>query len=188
MPTKQKARKTYVCVICKKTIAIGEEYWKHSFLYGPTVIHCGKHPFKRAQLTRSDYLQTIYTIMDDETIAADLPSELEEVKDNYVEELGSLQEQCNDSFDNIPDSLKDADVGQLLQDRIDRIDTTISELENIDFDDVDRDTIVDENEQDSDENDDDYNDRIDDIVNEQNADRVTEIADEITDALSNLEE
>lgn len=188
MPSKQKARKTYVCAKCQQKINIGDEYWKHSFMYGPVVIHCNKHPFKRAELTHSDYLQTIYSLIDDESMAADMPSELEETRDEYVSTLEDLRSQCEDSLDNIPEQLRDADAGTLLQERIDRVDSAISDLEDIEFEDADEDEMKENNEQEEDELDEDYANRISDLLAEENADRVSDAASSIEEALANLEE
>ena len=50
------------------------------------------------------------------------------------ESLEDLRDTCQESFDNIPEQLQEATAGEILQERIDNLDSAISELENIDMD------------------------------------------------------
>ena len=59
----------------------------------------------------------------------DLESEVEDIKS----ELKSLKEEVEGNRDNMPDSLKDSDTGQLLEGRADSLQEMIDELEGIQF-------------------------------------------------------
>lgn len=121
------ARKDYPADGIKK----GDTYFKVSLKTGPRSSRTLKSltPFKRHQLTSSDYLQRVY-IMADETIPAiSEPADLQGIKDE-LEELKSEQEE---KLENMPEGLKEGPTGQTLQERIDECESFISELDGIEF-------------------------------------------------------
>ena len=71
--------------------------------------------------------------------------------DEVKSDLENLRDTCQESLDNIPEQLQEAPAGQTLQERIENLDSAISDFENIDteFDSqLDEETDRDENESD----------------------------------------
>lgn len=131
----------------------GESYWKWSFLRG------GKFKSKtkptRSQLTRSDFLGQLYALedgLDDRFSGMDDADELAGAVDELVGEIESLRDETQEKLDNMPDPLKDGDTGQLLQERIDGLESWISDLQAVD-------TSIE-----SDQTDEEKADRIEDII------------------------
>lgn len=93
---------------------------------------------KHWEVTTSDYLLSVGPITNqwndhyssDENGAADI-----------VEELESIKDDLQDRLDNMPESLQYAPTGELLQERIDGLESAIDELESIDLDDLKEDVI-----------------------------------------------
>jgi hypothetical protein len=113
--------------VCK---AGGSYYW-WKFRYG------GKrysltYP-KQSQLTQSPYYANLYDLQD--TIAdseCSDESEFESLRDQVAESLQEFGQECQDSLDNMPDSLQYSPTGELLQERIDACDSAVSEVEGLD--------------------------------------------------------
>lgn len=102
----QKARKDYPTEGIKK----GDTYYQWQLYHGP--VRRSKTPPKRAELTGSEYLSTLYTLFDQEI---NEPSDLESIAD----ELETLGQEQRDRFDNMPEGLQQGDTGQLLEQRAD---------------------------------------------------------------------
>lgn len=114
-------------------IAKGESYYWWQFMNGP--LNVSKTAPKPSQLTQSNYLSQLYSIQED--IAEWNPVDQDEVEagvGDFKERLESLRDECQESKDNMPDSLQDSPTGELLQERIDACEEAISEFENIDTD------------------------------------------------------
>lgn len=134
-----------------------------SFQYGGT--HYSKTPPKRSQLTQSSFLQEVYSLQEDiPEMTADDVEGLEAIREDIILRAEELRDQCQDSFDNIPEQLQEYGAGSTLQERIDALDNYISELESIDLDDMD--------EKEDDETDEEFEARKEDWVN----DKLSEIA------------
>lgn len=128
--TVKKARKAYKAYGIKK----GDTYYWWKFRYGGKVM--SKTYPKRSQLTRSDYLATLYDLED--SIAewsAESPEGLAAMRDELVSDLETLRDEQEEKRDNMPEQLQDSGSGELLQERYDALDGAISELESIDLDD-----------------------------------------------------
>jgi len=127
----KKARKDYPNFGIKK----GDSYYYWSFRFGPTIK--SKNRPKPSQLTRSEFLSQIYEItecIDDLTINDIGEEGAEDLISDFVSEIESLQDETQGKLDNMPYQLQDADVGQMLQERIENLDDMISSLESIDSD------------------------------------------------------
>lgn len=111
----RKARKDYPQQGIKK----GDTYYKWSFFRQRP--HLSKTPPTRAQLTQNENLATVYNAYDifDGDVSA-LISSLEEARDGEQEKL-----------DNLPEGFQQGDVGQQIQERIDTIEASISDLEEL---------------------------------------------------------
>lgn len=145
----QKAAKDYPEHGIKK----GEPYYWWKFRYGGK--RFSKTAPKRSQLTQSSFYSTVYDIEDDVIGGAEPTSDLGSIRDDVVQQLGDLRDECQSSLDNIPDSLKEGSSGQLLQERIDALESAISEFEQLDLDEP-SDSDLDWPERNEDESDEDY--------------------------------
>lgn len=85
-----------------------------------------KTPPRRSQLTTSEYLSSLYGIEENLESMTQL-SEL----DDIIEDLRNLCSETQDRLDNMPEGLQSSPTGELLQNRINGIETAISELEDM---------------------------------------------------------
>jgi hypothetical protein len=126
----KKAQKDYPEFGIKK----GDSYWHWAFAFGPK--YKSKTQPTRSQLTRSSFLSTLYSIEDgisnafkECTTSDDLESSMEQL----ISDIEELKDETQNSLDNMPSQLQDADSGQLLQERIDALESWVSDLQSIDL-------------------------------------------------------
>lgn len=140
-------------------INVGESYYTWCF-YGGQPIYSKTQP-RPSQLTQNAFKSELYSIQekiedfdhegDPETIAVFV--------DEIKSDLESLRDTCQESLDNIPEQLQEAPAGQTLQERIENLDSAISEFEDID---TEFDSQLDEEtDRDEDESDEDWQTRLD---------------------------
>lgn len=128
-----KSRKEFKCNKCGKVIPAGSKYYKGEINFGPTIVRCEECKLESWEVTTSDYQlsvgQIVYRWRDDynleEGVNEDIASALEEIRDDL-----------QDKLDNMPEGLQEGDVGQLLQERIDALDSAIEDLNSFDLDDA----------------------------------------------------
>jgi len=107
-------------------VKAGQSYywWKHR--YGSKQ-YSATYP-KASQTTSSPFLSEVYAIQEELAVIAD-PKDLE----GLLDRISESRDQCEDSLYNMPDHLQDSsESGQLLQARIDSLDSWYSELDGID--------------------------------------------------------
>jgi len=117
----------------KVFIAKGEPYYWWQFMNSPK--HYSKEAPKGSQLTQSSYMSQYLGLQ--EEIGEWSPSDVDEVVsgvEDFKERLETLRDECQESLDNMPESLQYSPTGELLQERIDACENAISEFENIDCD------------------------------------------------------
>lgn len=122
-----KARKDYPEHGIKK----GEPYywWKPNF--GRK--HFSKTMPKPSQTTSSEFMSTVLGV--EESLAElNLESDFKSEIETAVSDLENLRDETQDKLDNMPEGLQQGDTGQLLQERVDEIDSMINDLEGIDTD------------------------------------------------------
>ena len=129
--TKQKARKTYVCNRCDNTINPGDFYFKITEMYSKPKFRCLNCEPQRSELTNSEYLTWLYDLQDNLIDNYDLGEEF--AKDEIIQELENQRDELESKFDNIPEQLQEAPVAEMLQNRMDSIDSAISDLEALDY-------------------------------------------------------
>jgi len=133
----------------------GESYFWWQFKNGGK--NFSKTRPKESQLTQSNYLSQLYAIQERiEDISADDSSDLESIVDELKSDIESLKDETEESLSNMPESLQSSPTGELLQERIDALETALSELEDIDLDDYeepDEDDLREELKDDIDEDD-----------------------------------
>jgi hypothetical protein len=123
-------------------IAKGESYYWWQFQNSPK--QYSKTPPRASQLTQSGYLSTLYGIAEQiEDFSADSADELSEFVDNTKTELEELRDTTQESLDNMPENLQYSPTAELLQERVDALETAIDEFDGIDlyYDEKDEDEL-----------------------------------------------
>ena len=113
----------------------GEPYYWWKFRYSGKQF--SKTPPRPSQLTQSEFLSTMYGAQEDLEDAINQGStvaDLEAAKDALLETIEELRDMSQNSLDNMPDQLQEGDTGQMLQERVDAMDSWESDLDSIDFD------------------------------------------------------
>lgn len=107
-------------------IVKGEMYWYADVKTGPRskIIIRSKTMIPRSRLTGSEFLSTAYDLSD-RIDAATTVEELEDIKQGFED----LRDETQEKLDNMPEGLQQGDTGQLLQERIDQIESLLTELE-----------------------------------------------------------
>ena len=121
--------------VCKK----GESYywWCTRITSGKSYIkrkHLSKNPPRQSQLTSSPFLQSLLAIQ--ENISDAKPQslgELLEMRDDWVNDINELRDETQEKLDNMPDGLRESDSGQVLQERVDALESWASDIENADI-------------------------------------------------------
>ena len=139
----QKARPAY-------GIEVGDSYYHWTFNYGR--LHCSKTYPKQSQLTQAPCLGGMYSIQED---MAEAPSDagLEDFRNGITERVRGLGDECQTSLDNMPKQLQEGDTGQLLRERIEAMEGWADELESIELENPDDETLIEENDIDVDDED-----------------------------------
>lgn len=137
--TVQKSRKEKICGRCGKTIPVGSKYFYIDFYSGRTAVRCTSCEFKQSETTENPYYQQLWSIQEDYSERIDNADELSiaDVKEELVSDLENLRDEVQERYDNIPEQLQYGEAGQLLQDRIDSLDSAISDIESVEVSDID---------------------------------------------------
>lgn len=136
----KKARKDNPVAGVKK----GESYYWASFRVGRgSFKKFWKERPPRSQLTLSDFLSQIYDL-EDRGFSGESPEDLATERDGMVSDLNQLADECEDKRSNMPESLQYSPTGGLLQARVDGLQSTASEFENVDldYDEPDEDEVI----------------------------------------------
>lgn len=123
----KKARKA----VPSADIKVGDSYyWWANRVGRSSIKRYSKTAPSRSQTTLSSFYSQLWEIQD-RGWNADNPSDLESLRDDVVSDLESLKEECEENLSNMPEHLQESSV---LNDRIDELDSLISDLQNVDFD------------------------------------------------------
>lgn len=128
-----KSRKENKCGKCRALIPVGSSYYKGIINFNPSIIRCEKCGLKNYEVTTSDYIREVGAIVEDW-------QESFEVQDGVWEEISSNLEEimndCSERLENMPEHLQEeSEAGQLLQERIDGLESAMDELGNCSMDD-----------------------------------------------------
>lgn len=179
----KKARKD----VANSDIKAGESYYWWKFRYGRKRV--SRTPPKQSQLTQSEFLGTIYDI-EEQVQALTEESEFESEIDSIKDQLETLKSETEEKLSNMPDQLQEGDVGQMLQERIDELDSMISEYDSIDLE-VDeeriKEEVMDGEEKEEDETKEEFEERMKESVDEAISERRFEILQSIQDITYNGE-
>jgi len=140
-------RVTYVQSARKDNPAVkaGEPYYWWKFRHGGK--RYSKIRPRPSQLTQSAYLSGIRSLVErvEDFDSADYEG-FADFRDEIVADLQELRDQCQDSLDNMPESLQYSPTGEMLQERIDACDSAESDIEGLDVDLYDENDYEDEDE------------------------------------------
>lgn len=114
-------------------IARGESYYWWQFQNSPK--QYSKTRPRASELTQSTYYSTLYSIVEQiEDFSTDSSEELSEFAERIKTELEDLRDTTQESYDNMPENLQYSPTADLLQERVDFLESGIYEIESIDFD------------------------------------------------------
>jgi|ERR1035437_176851 hypothetical protein len=115
-----------------------ESYYWWQFPYQEKRI--SKTQPSRSQLTQSSFYSTLWDVEDRigamSIISYGTGEDFKNVVDEIVADLTSLKEEIESSLENMPEGLQSGSTGELLQERINALESYIGELEGIDLDDA----------------------------------------------------
>lgn len=172
-----KARKEYVCSKCGTNIKVGEEYVKGTPFRMKPIIRCKACGLRHWELSSSDYIQAVGRVCDcwqeDYGIEEDTPQSI-------ADELSTIRDDLQDRYDNLPENFQYSENGEMMQERIDNLDSAISDLENIDYENI-KETVLSDNDYD------DYDGLTDEGKEEVDENIKDNLTEEIESALSCLD-
>ena len=127
----QKSRKEHKCSKCGATIAVGQKYYRGELNFAKPIIRCDKCKLESWEVTTSDYQKSVGEIVYKwrENFGVE-----EETAEQLSDELECIRDDLQDRLDNMPEGLQEGDIGQLLQERIDNVESCIDDLTSIDID------------------------------------------------------
>jgi hypothetical protein len=179
----KKARKD----VAGTDIRAGESYYWWQFKGGRK--QCSKTAPKASQLTQSAFWSPVYALQEREQPSFDdLEGEIDDIKS----ELQNIGSECEDKLSNMPDSLQQGPVGEMLQGRVDAMQEVESELDSVDVPSEDdlkdelRDAYVAVSDDDPDEFDKLSEEKQKERLDELKQEKVDELWSEVTSALENI--
>lgn len=183
------ARKQCKCSKCGAEINPKDKYYFAEINFGPRFIRCTvrctKCGLKSYEVTTSEYQSAVGALCED------WEEHIGEVSEGgvstLIDEINGILSNEEEKFNNLPESLQYAPVGERIQERIDACKSAISALEDIDFDTLKSDAVDEVLGEDPAE----YDEVLEDSKYEDIVDWVvdcyeSELRDKINDALSNL--
>lgn len=176
-----KSRKEQRCKRCGKVIPVGSPYLKCEIGFGPTIVRCVGCGLEQWECTTSEYLlntgeiqyrwQENYDVSDESCI--------DEIKDAIQE----IYDEEEGKFDNLPENLQYAPVGETIQSRMDACDSAMSELDSIDIDGLKDEAVGEIIESDDDEAEHDYDTLVAEL-DETDPDKAQELRDKFEELLA----
>lgn len=113
-------------------IAKGESYYWWQFQNSPK--QYSKERPRASQLTQSGYLSTLYGITEQiEDFSADSAEELTSFAEDIKGQLEELRDTTQESLDNMPENLQNSPTAELLQERVDALESAIDEFDGLDL-------------------------------------------------------
>ena len=113
-------------------IAKGESYYWWQFQNSPK--QYSKTRPRASELTQSAYYSTLYSIVEQiEDFSTASADELSDFAESIKTELEDLRDTTQESYDNMPENLQYSPTADLLQERVDSLESAISEIESIDL-------------------------------------------------------
>lgn len=135
----QKSRKENRCSKCGATIPVGSKYFKGEINFGPTIVRCERCKLQPWEVTTSDYIlsvgEIVYNWRDNYPVCED--DVAEQIADAFEDVMNDQEER----YENMPENLQNSPNGELLQERINALDSVINDLQSIDTDEIKGDAL-----------------------------------------------
>lgn len=189
----EKCRKEQRCSKCGKTIPVGSPYLYAEPRYRGKIVRCTSCGLQYWETSGSEFVLTCGAIQnnwrEDYGVSQDA---LESIKGDLEE----LRDTCQDSFDNMPESLQYGPTGEMLQERVDMLDGVIDALDCVtEYDDIREEIEYDVFEDYKSDNELDEELEIEDLTEEQSAEfeqlveskQNDQFGESVDEALSDLE-
>lgn len=125
-----KARKEYTCSKCNNSIKVGDVYLRGTPFRMRPIIRCRSCGLRSWELSTSDYTLRVGAAVEDWRENYELG---EDTAQEIADELSSLRDDLESSYDSMPEGLQYSENGERLQERIDNLDSAVSDLESIDY-------------------------------------------------------
>ena len=129
----KKARKEHKCRKCGVVIPVGAPYYKGEINFHPDIVRCIGCKLERWEVTTSEYALSVGEIVFKWKENYDIG---EETPTDIAESLQEILDECQEKLDNMPESLQCSPTGEILQERIDNLESVIGDLEAIDIEDL----------------------------------------------------
>ena len=130
------------CGKCGEEIKIKDAYVWWKFRYGGKCIRCAKPGCvpKPSDLTQSEFYGTLYSIQE-AGFTADTLEDLESERDDIKGQLEELRDEQEEKRSNMPESLQESDTGNTLQERYDALEEAVNNLDSVNFNKEDDETL-----------------------------------------------
>ena len=176
-----KSRKEQRCKRCGKVIPVGSTYLKCEIGFGPTIVRCVGCSLEQWECTTSEYLLNTGEIQYRWQDNYDVSDEgcIDEIKDAIQE----IYDEEESKFDNLPENLQYAPVGETIQSRMDACDSAMSELDSIDIEGLKDEAVGEIIESDDDEAEHDYDTLVAEL-DETDPDKAQELRDKFEELLA----
>lgn len=129
------------CSKCQKKINVGDpyRYWESRVTAGKAYISrktvrctdsvCRPMP---SEMTQSAFWGPVFALQEQGFDGSDM-DELEASRDSVVEELNNIKSEQEDKLSNMPEGLQQGSTGEMIQERIDALESAIGDLESVDI-------------------------------------------------------
>lgn len=109
-------------------IVKGDTYWYVKIKTGPrsSRVLRQKNPFRRSQLTSSDYLGQLYDWEDTKSGLSDMDD-----AQQLADDIRALGEEQTAKYESMPEGLQQGDTGQMLEARASACETAAGDIEEI---------------------------------------------------------
>lgn len=145
----------------KVYIKKGESYYWWKFYRSSKQV--SKDKPRRSQLTQSSYYSIIFDMEDDLAQGKYFGLGLGDLVSQVRDELQELYEECNASYDNIPEQLQEVGTGEMLGNQLTALEEAENALSNL-FDQLDSGSCEDDDEENPELTRDEVYDQISDIL------------------------
>lgn len=127
-----KSRKEYTCGKCGCVIEKGKGYFRANRMYQKPIIHCEDCGIKPYEIG-NEYTQQVGAIAEEWRTTYGI---CEDAVDSIVNELEDIKSEEEEKLENLGENLRYSPNGEMFQERIDNLDSVISSLQEIDFDEM----------------------------------------------------
>lgn len=127
-----KSRKEYTCGKCGCVIEKGNGYFRANRMYQKPIIHCEDCGIKPYEIG-NEYTQQVGAIAEEWRTTYGI---CEDAVDSIVNELEDIKSEEEEKLENLGENLRYSPNGEMFQERIDNLDSVISSLQEIDFDEM----------------------------------------------------